>query len=548
MSDGDAGCNRSVMSSDRPTVAVVIPVFNQARFLADALSSVQRQTRQVDEIIVVDDGSTTDDPAAVVAQFENVKLIRQPNHGLAAARNTGLRSCTTSHVVFLDADDLLLPNALEVGLACAASHPDCAFVYGGYRLISEDGQRVSPDIVRPITGHAYHTFLRQYLIGAIMAVLYRRDCLLAVNGFSETLRRCEDYELNIRIAHKYPIASHMAVVAEYRQHGQAMSNNLAEMLRTTLNVLDSQRGLVATDLAGRKALRAGRAFYREHYVSRMIDAAFKQWNEHHNPAILARDLMEAARLSSRTVIRRLLGAVGRRVAKVAPRPIVRPMESIRGLPSPTAIGSVSFGDLKRHSPISDNYGWDRGTPVDRYYIEKFLAENAVDVRGRVLELDDNAYTRRFGGDRVEQSEILSEESTNPRATIVGNLVRAETLPEASFDCIILTQVLQFIFELESVVDTLHRALKAGGVLLVTVPGISRMKERWPWYWTFTTAAVEQLLQRKFGPDAVAVEEHGNVFAATAFLYGLALEELDVSDLAVDDARYPVTVAARAVKR
>jgi len=224
------------------------------------------------------------------------------------------------------------------------------------------------------------------------------------------------------------------------------------------------------------------------------------------------------------------------------------MESTRGLPSPTAIGSISFGDLKRHSPISDNYGRDRGTPVDRYYIEKFLAENAVDVRGRVLELDDNAYTRRFGGDRVEQSEILSEESTNPRATIVGNLVRAETLPEASFDCIILTQVLQFIFELESVVHTLHRALKAGGVLLVTVPGISRMKERWPWYWTFTTAAVEQLLQRKFGPDAVAVEEHGNVFAATAFLYGLALEELDVSDLAVDDARYPVTVAARAVKR
>jgi SAM-dependent methyltransferase len=223
------------------------------------------------------------------------------------------------------------------------------------------------------------------------------------------------------------------------------------------------------------------------------------------------------------------------------------MGFVRGCPYPIPPGTIRFGDLKRTSPISDNYGLDRGTPVDRYYIERFLAENASDIRGRVLELHDNAYTRRFGGARVERSEILSVEDTNPRATIIGDLAQQETLPEASLDCIILTQVLQCIFDLESAINTLHRALKPGGVLLVTVPGISRMKEQWPWYWTFTAAAMEKLLQRKFGLDAVTVEEHGNVFAATAFLYGLALEELDVSDLIVDDTRYPVTVAARAFK-
>jgi SAM-dependent methyltransferase len=198
--------------------------------------------------------------------------------------------------------------------------------------------------------------------------------------------------------------------------------------------------------------------------------------------------------------------------------------------------------------VSDTYGSDRGTPIDRHYIEDFLLKKATDIRGHVLEFHDDTYTLRFGGAQVDLSDVLSVETTNPRATIVGDITKAESLPEASFDCIILTQVLQFIFDVSTAVHTLHRALKPGGVLLVTAPGLTRMGDQWPCYWSFTAAALGQLLRDRFGVEAVTVETHGNIFAATAFLYGIALEELDISELKVDDPRYPVVVAARAIKR
>ena len=213
------------------------------------------------------------------------------------------------------------------------------------------------------------------------------------------------------------------------------------------------------------------------------------------------------------------------------------------------LGSVRFGDFKRLSPIGRNWGGERGTPVDRYYIERFLAQNAGDIRGRVLELADSGYTRRFGGDRVEQSDVLSIKSTNRNATIVGDLLQQDTLPKAKFDCIIFTQALQYIFEPPVAISRLGHALKLHGVLLATAPGVTKMENRyWPWYWAFNGAAVRRLLEDNFGQDAVTVETHGNILAATAFLHGLAVEELDACDLNVDDQDYPIIVAGRAIKR
>jgi SAM-dependent methyltransferase len=238
-----------------------------------------------------------------------------------------------------------------------------------------------------------------------------------------------------------------------------------------------------------------------------------------------------------------------RGAKVLPRVIVRWIQRVRGRsPDRLPLGSVRFGDLRRLSPVGRGFGRERGTPIDRYYIESFLAQNVNDIRGRVLEAGDNMYTLRFGGARVVQSDILSIETTNPHATIVGDLAQLHTLPEAVFDCIILTQVLQYIYDLSAGITTLHRALKPGGVLLVTAPSVTPKDDVWPWYWAFTAAALRRLLEGRFGQDAVLVEAHGNIFAATAFLYGLATEELDISDLNFDDPRLPVIIAARAVKR
>jgi SAM-dependent methyltransferase len=236
-----------------------------------------------------------------------------------------------------------------------------------------------------------------------------------------------------------------------------------------------------------------------------------------------------------------------RTKKVLQRTLARWIQRVRDRPSwKIPVGAVRFGDLRRFSPIGRDFGYDRGTPVDRYYIERFLARHADDVHGRVLELASNDYTKRFGGSHVTQSDVLSLKP-NPKATIVGDLAQVGILPEAAFDCVILTQTLQYIYDLRAAVAMLHRALKSGGVLLVTAPGVTRV-DVWPCYWAFTAPALRRLLEDCFGQDTVTTEAHGNILVATAFLYGLALEELEISDLNLDDENYPVTVAARAFKR
>jgi glycosyltransferase involved in cell wall biosynthesis len=303
---------KAALPATEVKVAVIIPTFNHAHFLADAIRSVLAQTRQADEIIVVDDGST-DDPATVVAQFQAVRLIRQENRGLSGARNTGLWNCKSSYVVFLDADDRLLPTALQAGLACIFSHPECAFVYGGHRRIAEDGNAFGTHFMIPLQGDPYLGLLRGNLVGAIMTVLFRRDCLLALNGFDETLRRCEDHDLYLRVAQRYPIASHHTIIAEYRKHGQAMSNDYVEMLEVELELLDRRE---TPDPLVRAAIRDGRAQIRSFYVSRMLDAAVVRWRARHDTRILVRDLIQAARWSPLLAVRTLLGGLGRRVKRM----------------------------------------------------------------------------------------------------------------------------------------------------------------------------------------------------------------------------------------
>jgi SAM-dependent methyltransferase len=221
-----------------------------------------------------------------------------------------------------------------------------------------------------------------------------------------------------------------------------------------------------------------------------------------------------------------------------------------GPPGQIPIGAVHFGDLRRMSPIADNFGWDRGTAIDRHYIDAFLGGHAANIRGRVLEIGEDLYTRRFGT-RVDRSEILSVE-TNPKATYIGDLANASVLPEAVFDCIILTQTLQYVFEPRAAIATVFRALKPGGVLLLTVPSVRSQTDgtAWgaTWYWWFTSAAIRRLLEEFFAPEAITVNSYGNIFVATAFHFGVALEELRSNELEKADPMFPVIVAARATKR
>jgi SAM-dependent methyltransferase len=284
----------------------------------------------------------------------------------------------------------------------------------------------------------------------------------------------------------------------------------------------------------------------------MLAAAWARWRAHREIGIVVRDLMhDTARWSPFFTIRALLGALTRRASQVLPRAIVRWMERIRGLRFPIPLGSVGFGDLRRLSPISRGFGFGRGTPVDRYYIERFLAQNAGDIRGRTLEIADNAYTVRFGSERVTRSDVLHASPGNPEATLVGDLATGVGIPSSSLDCIILTQTLLFIYEIREAVAQIRNALRPGGVALVSVPGISQISrydmDRWGDYWRFTDASARRLFSDVFGLENVMVATYGNVLAACAFLHGLTVQELQEAELDHHDGDYQVTIGIRAVR-
>jgi SAM-dependent methyltransferase len=209
---------------------------------------------------------------------------------------------------------------------------------------------------------------------------------------------------------------------------------------------------------------------------------------------------------------------------------------------------VRLGSLARTQPVSSSWGYDRGTPVDRWYIDRFLDEHRADVTGRVLEVKDSAYTDRFGIGVTERA-VLDLDPENPNATHVADLASGEGLEDEGFDCFICTQTLQFVFDVPAALATAHRVLRPGGVLLATVPVASRVcGPPLTDFWRFTPLAMDRLLKAAFGEGSVTVRGTGSVLSQVAFLEGLAAEELTPGELAVDDERFPLLVCARAVRQ
>jgi SAM-dependent methyltransferase len=209
-----------------------------------------------------------------------------------------------------------------------------------------------------------------------------------------------------------------------------------------------------------------------------------------------------------------------------------------------------LGDLRRVTPIDPNWGFERGTPIDRVYVERFIGAHAADIRGRVLEIAAPDYTSRFGRG-VERVDILMASEGNPEATIVGDLTNAPQISDDSFDCAIVTQTLQFVYEVSSALRTVHRILAPGGVLLATVPGLTKISriedELYGEWWHFTGRSVRRLAEEAFGSGNVDVETYGNVLAASGFLYGLASSDLKAEELDAHDPLYEVVIGLRAVK-
>ena len=274
-------------------ISVVIPCYRQAHFLPEAIESVLAQTYPHCEIVVVNDGST-DNVDEVAARYPGVRCITQENAGLSAARNTGIRHTNGDYLVFLDADDRLLPRALELGFEGFSSHPEAAFVAGSCKRIASDGT--------PLSGHPepydqkdhYLWLLRGNTVSMPGAVIFRRCVFEWVRGFTDGVGPAADYDLYLRIAKDFPVYCHDEMVAEYRVHGANMSGNANVMLQACAAVLRAQRRSAWQTRESRRAWREGMQFTRRYYGSQAVSDTRLEMSQHRwrsalrNVVVLAR--------------------------------------------------------------------------------------------------------------------------------------------------------------------------------------------------------------------------------------------------------------------
>ena len=251
------------------TVSVVIPCFNQAHYLGEALASVDAQRERAD-VIVVDDGST-DDTAGVASRSGGVRCLRQRNQGLAVARNAGLAAARGEYVVFLDADDRLLPDAVDVGVDAFDRHPECGLVFGRAVMMGPDGALwPTPDQPRVERDH-HLALLRRNLIWAPAIAMFRRSAVVAAGGFATGVDAAADYDLYLRVSRGTPVFDHGRLVACYRRHSHNMSANAVRMLRETLTVMQRHRRFAAADPEMLAAWREGRRTWREFYGTALVE-------------------------------------------------------------------------------------------------------------------------------------------------------------------------------------------------------------------------------------------------------------------------------------
>jgi glycosyltransferase involved in cell wall biosynthesis/SAM-dependent methyltransferase len=537
----------------RPLVSIVTIFHNEERFLAEAIESALAQTYPRWELLLCDDGSTDGSPAIArafaAAHPDRIRYLQHPggaNRGMSATRNLGIASARGELISFLDGDDVWVPEKLTRQVRLLQENPEAGAVYGRlhvWHAWTRRAEDLARDYVQPL-GVPPDSLVRppDLLIRFLQddvytpsGLLFRREVLEEVGGYEEAFAGMhEDGVVLAKICLKWPLYASGEVWYKYRQHPDSCCN---------------------------QAIAAGRDRAALEAFLGWLDGYLEE-NGHAGTTVakVVRELLGRARPGTPAArgagVKTALGTALRRARQVGDRVVPARVRSWVGLlthgshHSPPA-GWVHMGSLRRVAPISMYFGFDRGQPVDRYYIERFLDAHRADIRGRVLEVGDREYTRRFGGDRVARSDVLHARPGNPEATLVGDLCTGENIPETAFDCIILTQVLPFVWDVPAAIRIAANALAPGGVLLATAPGISQISrhdaDRWGDFWRFTSQSIRRLFESVFPPEQVEVTVFGNALAATALLHGIAAQELRGRELDETHPDYEVVLCVRAVR-
>lgn len=464
------------------------------------------------EVVLLDDGRPDAALRGAITGLTESGLAANvpvdPRAPIAAWRNAGVAAASSDAVFFVDPG--WQPSGEWTASACGALDSGAAIVTSPFRRVSFGTE----EIVRP-EGSG---------VGALLGdaeafhpcTMFVRTVWQELGGFDETLPGLELADFWLRALSRGRAASVLDDVLVTHRPGETRHHRL--------------------DLHRTRHLPALTALYHKHRT--LFDA---------DPA-LALTTRDRALIERSGAYREMTARRARAVTEV--ESLRREIEALTSELRSLGSDRVDWGDLRRTTPVSPDWGADRGKPVDRRYIETFLGECSADVLGDVLEVQEPDYTRAFGGERVTRSDVVDLDPTNPRATFVADLRRMECVPDASYDCFILTQTVHVIDDMRAVIEEAHRILRPGGVLLTTFPCLSRVCLEYGEdgdFWRLTEAGVRNLLEGVFPPEAVTTRCYGNVLTATAFLYGLSCEEIRDDEFGAYDPYHPVLVGARAVK-
>lgn len=503
----------------------MLPFLNERRFLAGAVETVREQSMTDWELLLVDDGSTdgsarlaedcaADDPA-------RIRVLRHPggaNRGLPASRNLGVREARAPTLAFLDADDRWMPHKLAAQLEVLDRFPDAGMTCSPTWYRHEvDGR----DVLTPVVVDAPRRFARGDFARALMSgmvdppppsnVMFRTDALRDVGGVPDGDNLYEDQRTFYAVNLAFPVHVTESPLSVYTVRPDSLFGSLAD----------------ADDVKWQQ---------RED---------FERWTV----AWGSRRSLLGARLGAETAARRVAGRVRwrmrRRVLSSVPE---RYHARLRSLVRRIRRGHVRFGSLRRLTPIAGNWGLDRGQPVDRYFIERFIERHRQRIRGRVLEVQRPDYTLAYGTG-VEHYDVLDIDAANPEATLIADLRVVGSLPAGRYDCVIVTQTLQFVDNLHTAVSNLWRSLAPGGTLLVTMPTVSKLEATLADVecWRVTPHGLDQVLRRACPGGEIDVEGYGNILVSTSFLYGLVTEDLRRHELDHYDPIFPTGACGRATK-
>lgn len=284
-----------------PVVTVIITSFNHGRYIRDAIQSVLEQDYPAIQLVVVDDGST-DNTRELVEKYPGVEYYYQSNQGLAAARNTGITLAKGDYLVFLDADDWLLPDAVSVNMAILEKHPQLAFVAGAHQFFFSKEQQYQP-VQKQIEGDYYCRLLEGNFIGMHAAVMYRR-WVFDEFRFDSRLVTCEDFDLYLRVVRKYPMLYHQQILAVYRIHQANMSGNARAMLQGAFQAYKRQKPALRT-AEERASLSKGKAFFTQYYMEQLERQLYISLF-HDQGSVLLSDLL-FLKHTDRGIYRRFLG-------------------------------------------------------------------------------------------------------------------------------------------------------------------------------------------------------------------------------------------------